>query len=42
MKDKNIIKEEPKPKKKEPIDYMEEESRINNVSEGRYSFEEER
>lgn len=42
MREEKQIKGEVKPKKKQPINYMEEESRIPGVSEGHYSFEEER
>ena len=42
MKETKVVKEQRRPKKKEAINYAEEESRYNNVSEGRYSFEESR
>lgn len=42
MKEKAQIKPEEKPRKKQPINYMEQESLIPGVSEGHYSFEEEK
>ena len=42
MKENKVAQEKPKPKTKQPINYMEQESLINNVSEGHYSFEEEK
>lgn len=39
MKETAVVEKHRKPKKKEAINYVDEESRYNNVSEGRYSFE---
>lgn len=42
MKEEKVVKEEKRKVKKGPIDYAEQESLINNLSEGRYSFEEDK
>ena len=39
MKETTVVEKQRKPRKKEAINYADEESRYNNVSEGRYSFE---